>query len=160
MGYMGMGMQKWIYKMKPRKPFSMKRKDSFTKIPLYKRTFKIQPSKSSAYSYLLGVFLFLLFLVITISIIPKWMSYEAENHLAIIESEQHKNDFTFNFLMNSGKKRLKNGNLIGAYSEFKLAKAIFPKHKRLNQLFLETTTSLCLNKGLYRKYLDTIILSY
>ncbi|BAO77507.1 hypothetical protein WPG_3277 [Winogradskyella sp. PG-2] len=35
MGFMGFGMQKWIYTMRARKPFSMQGKGSFTKILTY-----------------------------------------------------------------------------------------------------------------------------
>jgi len=165
MGYMGMGMQKWIYTMKPRKPFSKKRKGSFTNIPLYKRTFKIQPSNrilssnktqspKSKFSNLFGIFLFSLFLILIISMVTKWISYEFNNQLNILEYQKNVNENHFNFLMNSGKKRLTNKNLTGAYYEFKLAKAIYPKNDEVNQLLLETTTFLCLNKGIYCKELD------
>ncbi len=42
---MGLGMQSWVYKMRPRKPYSKERKPSFTAVPNYHRTFKLQPSK-------------------------------------------------------------------------------------------------------------------
>lgn len=48
MGYMGFGMLSWVYNMKPRKSFSIERKPSFTAVPVYKRKFKLQHSKSSS----------------------------------------------------------------------------------------------------------------
>ncbi len=45
MGYMGLDFQRWIYGMRPRKPFSMQRKGSFSTLPSYQREFKIQASK-------------------------------------------------------------------------------------------------------------------
>ena len=50
MGYMGLGLQKWIYTMRPRKPFSMQRKGSFTAVPTYSREFKLQYSSESILS--------------------------------------------------------------------------------------------------------------
>ena len=43
MGYMGFGMQRWVYKMKPRKLFSFERKPSFEALPKYRREFKLKP---------------------------------------------------------------------------------------------------------------------
>ena len=74
--------------MKPRKPFSKKRKGSFTNIPLYKRTFKIQSSKSK-FSNLFGIFLFSLFLILIISMDTKWMSYEDDDQLIIFKLQKN-----------------------------------------------------------------------
>ena len=71
MGFMGFGMQKWIYTMRPRKPFSMQRKGSFTVILTYKRSFKLQPSKNKN-GYNFGVLFFLILAVIISLAIPKW----------------------------------------------------------------------------------------
>lgn len=76
MVYMGFGLQKWIYTMRPRKPYSMQRKGSFTDIPSYKRKFKLQPSKDiNPYNF--GILLVLL-LVVGFSV-TKWLS-QAKAH--------------------------------------------------------------------------------
>ncbi|EPR70765.1 hypothetical protein ADIWIN_3412 [Winogradskyella psychrotolerans RS-3] len=60
----------------------------------------------------------------------------------------------FNFLIKSGKQRLNKGRISGAYSEFKLAYAIKPKDKELNQLLLDTLGILCLD---YDRHCDDLL---
>ena len=144
MGYMGFGMQKWIYSMRPRKPFSMQRKDSFTVIPTYKRNFKLQPSNKSSNPYF-GIALIALMCLIFITHIPKWYEYENFTYQQKMAYKSTQDDYAFNFLMNSGKNRLYSGKISGAYGEFKLAQAIKPNDKEVNYLLLESLEILCLD---------------
>jgi hypothetical protein len=59
--------------------------------------------------------------------------------------------------MTSGINRLKGQNLVGAYSEFKLAYAINPDNQELNELLLETLYSLCESDTTYCSDLDALL---
>ena len=67
---------------------------------------------------------------------------------------KNKNKEAFDFLLKSGKKRLKNNEITGAYSEFNLAHNIYPNNKELNQLLIETLSILCENDSKYNMKLD------
>jgi len=148
MGFMGFGMQKWIYTMRPRKPFSMKRKGSFSRIPTYNRYFQLQSSKDTT-NYNFEIILLTIFAIILTSTLPKWHDYAIERHKQEIAYAKAQDDKAFNFLIKSGKYRLSKGSLAGAYSEFKLAEDIRPNDAELNALLFETLSRLCIN---YKKH--------
>lgn len=152
---MGFGMQKWIYTMRPRKPFSMQRKSSFTKIPTYRRTFKLQPSKDEK-GYNFGILFFLILIVVIGLAIPKWLAQTKINNKEITELRAVSNTKAFNFLIKSGKQRLNSGSVFGAYSEFKLAYAIKPNDEKLNQLLFETLATLCIDYNRYCNALENL----
>ena len=155
MGFMGFGMQKWIYTMRPRKPFSMQRKGSFTVIPTYSRKFKLQPSKNKG-NYNFGILLFLIMVIVISFAIPNWLTQARIHHKEVIALRISKDNKAFDFLMNSGKKRLLKGNINGAYSEFKLAIAIMPFNSEVNQLLFETISLLCQENEDFCKELDEL----
>ena len=142
MGFMGFGMQKWIYTMRPRKPFSMQRKGSFTAVPSKSRKFKLQPSENKG-SCNLAIVLLIIFSLLIGLMIPKWSAYENKRINAEIEFRESRNNTAFNFLIKSGKNRLSSGKIHGAYSEFTLALNLKPNNKELNSLLLETLEILC-----------------
>ena len=125
MGYMGLGMQKWIYTMRPRKPFSLERRGFTNTIPLYQRKFKIQPSQKS-YQAFIGVAIILIFIIVVASGMNSFMSYSYKINQEILENRRSFNAYAFEFLIDSGKDRLKQRNYAGALSEFELAMNIFP----------------------------------
>lgn len=144
-GYMGFGMLSWKYKERPRKAFSKrKRKPTCNTLPGYNRTFKLQPSKqSNALATLMTLFLLGLFLTSFYFKAPAIL--EHSNNMQRLKQERIKreNDVAFRFLKNSGVNRLGHQNLVGAYSEFKLAYHINPNHRELNDMMLQTLYSLC-----------------
>ena len=142
-----MGMQKWIYTMRPRKPFSMQRKGSFTSLPKNNREFKLQPSKRSN-SFIISIVILLSFGLIIFIMLPRWMVYEQNHYNHQIEAKKSNDLWAFNFLMKSGKYRLEKQNYIGAYSEFKLAQAIYPNNSEIEELLKETVIFTCYNHGL------------
>ncbi|WP_229720498.1 hypothetical protein [Winogradskyella helgolandensis] len=144
MGYMGLGLQKWIYGMRPRQPFSMQRKGSFTAVPTYHRKFKLQYSNNKG-SYNFGIILFFVMVLITALSIPRWIEDSRLRHKEELAWVIKKDNMAFNFLLKSGKQRLNKGRISGAYSEFKLAHAIKSDNKELNALLLETLEILCLD---------------
>jgi hypothetical protein len=157
MGYSGLGMQSWIYKMRPRKPFSMERKPSFSALPNHKRTFALtlKTNENRFETGLVTIFVALL-LVFIISI----FSIESYEHFkiqtALVNKQEKKfNNEAFTFFMNSGKGRLKHNNIIGAYSEFNLAFNIYPQDEELNKILIETLSILCENDNKYCTKLNT-----
>jgi len=158
-GYMGFGMASWIYKQRPRKPFSMRRsKPTCNTLETYNREFKLQPSKKASKLYIY----FVLIVIILASVgcyykMPEFIAYSDNIYLQKQEKEIRLNNEAFNFLINSGVSRLRQDNLIGAYSEFKLAYNIYPKNEKLNQLLIETLSILCENNNSYCSDLDDIL---
>ena len=150
MGYMGLGLQKWIYGMRPRKPYSMQRKGSFTEVPTYSRAFKLQYSNNEG-SYNFGIVLFVVMVLLIALSIPRWLEDSKKRHQYELALAIQKDNDAFTFLLKSGKSRLHKGRISGAYSEFKLAYAIKPNNKELNSLLLETLEILCLD---YNRHCD------
>ena len=143
MGYMGLGMQKWIYTMKPRKPFSMHRKGSFSEIPKYTREFRIQDADRDYTDSIFCILPLLVLMILILIIKPRYMSYANEIHKTQVSVEKLQNEKAFIFLMQSGRDRLQKNNYKGAYSEFKLAHKIKPNHKGINIILFETLSILC-----------------
>ncbi len=159
MGYMGFGMQSWVYKMRPRKPFSMERKKSFDPLPNYSREFKIQPSKNENVK-LKGILTIISALVLCFIFVSSGVKFKELSIIHSVKMEKIRNQkdmVAFNFLMGSGVYRLKHNNIQGAYSEFKLAQNIFPENKEAYQLLLETTRILCKNDNKYCDELDLLM---
>ncbi|WP_299381402.1 hypothetical protein [uncultured Lacinutrix sp.] len=154
-GYMGFGMQSWIYKRKLRKPFSKRGKvPTHSSLPLYSRVFKLQRSvkknkKQNAVLTLLIIFSLLILGVLTFSNIFK---YEKQHKEFVSEMKDIKNQEAFIFLLNSGKERLNANNFSGAYSEFVLAYTINSQNEEVVRLLEETSSVLCKTD---KKYCNT-----
>ncbi|OUS00860.1 hypothetical protein A9Q86_08895 [Flavobacteriales bacterium 33_180_T64] len=148
---MGLGMASWIYKQRPRKPFSKRKsKPTCNTLPSYNRTFKLQPSKKSNDLYIIISVLLLGLLFFSLSFkIPQFIDYSNTLNAKKQERIERNNTAAFQFLMNSGLSRLRGNNYIGAYSEFKLAHDIYPNNEFLNQLIIETLSALCENDNAY-----------
>ncbi len=159
-GYMGFGMQSWLYKRRPRKPFTKRGQvPSFTPLYSYTRTFSLKPhiKKNNIYLGLLTLLLIGLSVLFVINYTQKFISYSKERS-ELIESNTLKQDNdAFNFLLNSGKKRLLSNNVLGAYSEFNLAYNIKSDNKELNQLLIETLSILCSQDIEYCDDLDGVM---
>ncbi|WP_047546658.1 hypothetical protein [Psychroserpens sp. Hel_I_66] len=158
-GYMGFGMASWIYKQRPRKAFSKrKRRPTCNTLSTYKREFKLQPSKNKRE-------IFIGFSVLIVILITFLMYYKIEdftdhhNNWATQKKElrERSNKSAYRFLMNSGIKRLESNNLVGAHSEFKLAHNLFPNDETVNQLLIETLVGLCDNENEYCVELDDML---
>ncbi len=157
MGYMGFGMQSWVYKRRPRKPFSKRGEiPSFSPLPKYSRTFSIKPHiKENKYKYVFWGFIFFVSFVFLINISIKKFTLYSINHSNILYENSKRIDYGgFHFLIKSGKKRLLSNNILGAYSEFNLAYKINPKNDELNQLLVETLSILCTKDIEYCNKLD------
>lgn len=158
-GYMGFGMASWIYKQRPKKAFSKrKRKPTCNTLPTYNRTFKLQPSKTSGNLYILiSLLLIGLLFVAVYTKVPDFMEHSKTIEIQKQKRIEYSNNSAFEFLMSSGWRRLRSNNLAGAYSEFKLAYDIYPDHEGLYEILVETLGALCIDENSYCKALDDLL---
>ncbi|MDO5980398.1 hypothetical protein [Flavivirga spongiicola] len=156
-GYMGFGLQKWIYSRNPRKKLYVKERiSSFTALPKYSRTFTIKPSikENKILVGFLTITTVIGFAIILNSCYKHFVVYSNERSKQIAIYKTDKDNMAFNFLLNSGKNRLKQHRIVAAYSELNLAYAIRPNDKELNQLLIETLSILCSKDIAYCDALD------
>lgn len=158
MGYMGFGMLSWVYNMKPRKPFSVERKTSFTAVPVYKRKFKLQHSKPSTKKVaLIALIILLIVTPVSFSMVNQFLKHSKTITTAKQKLDKKEDEIAFDFLLESGINRLYSKDYKGAFSEFKLAYKINPKHLQTQTLIIETLTVLCVNNNDYCSYLDKFL---
>ena len=163
MGYMGFGMQKWIYSRNPKKKLYQKKKlQSFTALSKYSRNFKLS-YRARENKTLLGLtslfFVVGLILLVKLSNV-KFTEYSNKHTELTMVLHENKNQVAYRFLIRSGKNRLLDNRALDAYKEFKLAYAIFPQNEELNQLLIETLSTLCKKNSIYCKELDMLLLKY
>ena len=159
-GYMGFGLQKWIYSRAPRKKlFVRERLPSFTSLPKYSRTFTLKPKvkENNVLKGILTIFIALAFCAILHSSYQKYTGYSQAQAIKLNDYQNNKDQIAFNFLINSGYNRLENNNVKAAYSEFKLAYNINSKNETLNKLMVETLMVLCDTDVHYCHELDMLL---
>ena len=159
MGYMGFGMQSIVNKQKPRKPYKFSRKPSFGPLQNYSRTFKLQPSvkENKRRAGLLSLLILSMLLGFVLLYGVKFTNYSNENNLLLSRRNKENNNMVFQLLMTSGKNRLANNNILGAYSEFKMAYKIYPSNEQLQQLIIETSSVLCVSNPVYCDDLESYL---
>jgi len=158
--YTGFEKISWTNKQRPRKSFSRKKRLPDRKsMSTYESFFKLQPSKNRSEFYIgLGLLLVILLTVFLHYNIPTFTNYQ--NRSVKMKKLAHRADKNaYHFLMNSGKNRLSSNNLLGAYSEFKLAQAIYPQDDCVNQVLIDTLARLCNNGNAYCDELDNLLVS-
>ena len=154
-GYMGFGMQKWIYNRKLRKPFNIQKRPTCNTINNYQRKFKLQPSKNNdIVPFFLSLFILTTFLLIMVTKKSDFENYISNRNSQISLKEERESNMAFNFLLKSGSSRLASKNYKGAYSEFMLALKIKPNHNEARELLLETVQLICENDNTLCKDLD------
>ncbi|GAL77166.1 hypothetical protein JCM19274_4879 [Algibacter lectus] len=156
-GYMGLGLQQWIYSRDPQKKMFKKQPlKSFTALPKYSRTFKLQVNRkeNKKLNGLITVLFVFCTLLLSVFTIKHFIDYSDKHTQAVINITKKKDLETFSFLVNSGENRLLNNHPLGAYSEFKLAYKVNPESERLNQLLIETLSILCVDNNEFCKELD------
>ncbi len=162
-GYMGFGMQKWIYSRNLRRQLYMHdRILSFTSLPKYSRNFTIKP-KIKEHPKLKGILI--IFIVFSVALIggvnyKNFISYSNRQTVLVNDFSKLKDKKAFNFLLNSGKGRIYRNDIVGAYSELKLAYKIDSTDKELNQLIIETLSILCSQNNEYCNELDLYMDNY
>ncbi len=145
-GYMGFGMQTWVFKRRPRKPFTKGgRISSFYPLHQNLRTFKPKP-KVKENSKGIELILALAVIILSLSIfmwINDFVEYSEQHRISVEKSMLRMEDKAFTFLMASGKQELMSNDIAAAYSEFILAYKIRPEDEEVNQLLIETLSMLC-----------------
>lgn len=157
--YTGFKKIPWAKKQRPRKAFSKrKRRPTSNVLSTHERVFKLQPSKnrSEIYIGLSLVFVILITAGLNYSV-SRFTDYHNTRSAKMQKLAERFDNKAFEFLINSGKSRLISNNLKGAYSEFKLAHAIYPENEELNTLMIETLSVLCKDENAYCSDLDAIL---
>ena len=161
MGYMGFGMQRWIYSRSPRKLFVKDRIPSFSPLQKYYRTFSIKKRVvinkrlAGLYSILVATG-FILVMIFSFNNFKNYSNTQTKEVSNLIKLEDKK---AFVFLVRSGKNRLAENRIKDAYYEFHLAHKIYPKSENLNKLLVETLSILCIDNNNYCKEIDTLFLN-
>lgn len=156
-GYMGFGMESWIYKRNPRDPFAKRdRMQSFSALPNYNQEFELKYHKIENKRH---YGLLTILVVIGLSIMAGFSCYKfnryTTKHTKLVDERLCiENREAFDFLLNSGYSRLKRGDVVGAYSEFVLAYKIDNHDEKLNALIIETLSILCDREAEYCSKLD------
>ena len=91
-------------------------------------------------------------MILSVDVPRAYKQHEHELELLKLRSDNK----AYNFLMNSGKKRFKNGAYKSAYSEFKLAYDIKPNDEEVKALIHEILVLLCQSDERYCKKLDDL----
>jgi hypothetical protein len=153
---MGFGMANWVFKQRSRKAFAKRStKPTSNTSPLYKRQFKLQPSKKS--NRLHSIFTWMLIVLVSVGLFVKIPEFMAHSRAIAIQNQERIKRLdaeAFSFLMRAGQAQLMRDDLVAAYHEFLLAQKIKPKDEHLNQLILETLSSLCENENQFCGKLD------
>jgi cytochrome c-type biogenesis protein CcmH/NrfG len=168
MGYMGLGMQKWIYTQRPRKPFSKLRKLSIVTdkrfaiddLKVGGRTHK-NPSKrdiklvlermgrTSLRNKLLNLLIAFAIILLTYVILIKyepWKSTENTEQYLIQQQEkalQLKIE-NFNMSISYGKHYLNKGDFVLAKQEFHHALEVFPNNQETLEYLVKTYMQDCI----------------
>lgn len=145
---MANGLQKWIYNLKPRKPFSKERKPVGEVIPVYKREFTLKRNYSQKNQRLKAILN--LGLVAIVCFFIGYFIYNVNQHYKDVSNkrkqfnkELEKNAFPV--LYNTGKECMVKGDFIRAKSEFELALKIRPNDVNTNKYYVQTLIILCKN---------------
>lgn len=159
-GYMGFGMQSWIYQKSPRKPFAERERiPSFSSLPKYNDGFVLKHHgvDQKRYYGLLIILIVLIAVVLSAFYYSKFDTYSSKQTKMVNERMAIDNREAFDYLFNSGCVRLRSNNISGAYSEFILAYKIDGNNETLNQLIIETLWNLCDKDDRYCIKLDTFL---
>jgi tetratricopeptide (TPR) repeat protein len=146
MGYMGFGLQKWIYRQMPRNAFSKERKLEYDSISKNHHDFSpkpaIKPTKNKQKALVsIGILLILIsFSVYLISTFYKY-SHNRKNTTEIELKKIEKQ--AFKVLCNSGIVYFERQNWSKAKAEFELALKLEPDDLKLNLYFAQTLLWLC-----------------
>lgn len=145
-GYMGFGMQSWLYKKKPRKPFTKRGKlPSYTALPKYSREFTIKP-KSKENSKLVGAItigIILCFICLGFIYEKKFTNYSNEYSKSIEAFNKKKDHEAYIYLISKATEELKRGQTLKAYDKLKIAETIYPNDYQQKHLMKETLSILC-----------------
>jgi tetratricopeptide (TPR) repeat protein len=151
MGYMGFGLQKWIYTMKPRKPFK-KRSENFgyetnesherrfklkeqtlanperldERINKDRKRIKLNIKLDRIHSIIYIISLFVIAIVVFVGVRDFGVSQSQENYRIIKSRQAQEKERSLSFLLKSGIYYLNNTEIESAIKEFELALGVDP----------------------------------
>lgn len=176
MGYMGFGMQKWIYKQRPRKPFSQDRKPFCSTLPDHeyqnaytdnniKLSVRISDNELSEeeihdQKVLRRSKLFVRGTIITLAIglflgLVSHFSFKEDNYFAkerirqekIQERQVIEHDEAYEILIKSGKRAMESRRYDRAINEFNQALRISHDHLESRELLVDALILSCSEEG-------------
>lgn len=111
------------------------------------------------FKYVYGILSLLLFIFCGLLCFNFMSKIKKQNqlHYNKVVSINYEDAKAFDFLIESGRSRLKKGDVKAAYSEFILASKIKPNHLELHQLTAETLSVLCEKDKQFCKALDVLL---
>jgi tetratricopeptide (TPR) repeat protein len=145
-GYMGLGLQKWIYRQRPRRPFSKDRKPTGDTISQKRWEFKLRKHKIFTGDNLKIAFSLVLLITCAILIrngIKNATKYTQEQNAKITETVNHIDEKAFSFLFESARQYSFQGKWEKAKKEYELALKIKPNDLITNKYYIQTLIVLC-----------------
>ncbi len=169
MGYMGLGLQKWIYRQRPRRFFSKDRKPIHSEIdviqvkkflPAFSTGHKVEESlaKRDRYSKIKrrkskirSLLSLLLFMILLIFIKAQFSLDEYAQDLNSRKKAAHRIDknTAYRVMTISGRLAYERGDYTNAYEEFMRAEKLYPKAIYHKVYLANMYKKLCVEKGLY-----------
>lgn len=167
MGYMGFGMQKWIYTMRPRRPFTKARKAGFDTIAsgINEHQFVIPPDKSKK-RVPLWIFAIIGTIILTFTIINLEEFFSEQEKVRIIKELADKKEMEgeFKSFYTSGIAYYETGQWDKARSEFEYALRLKNNHQSSLRYYMACLIRMSENeptvRSLTRVKLDSISLIY
>lgn len=163
MGYMGFGMQKWIYTMRPRRPFSKERKHGYDTITtgIDEHHFAIPPVKSRK-RIPLWIFTIALVIILTVSFInlADFLSDQEKVRIKIDSANRTEMEEEFNSFYKSGIAYYDASQWTKAKTDLEFALRINPNHESALKYYLACFIKLSKNdpvmRNLTMRKLDSI----
>lgn len=166
MGFMGFGMQRWIYTQRPRQFFSKERKSIGNSLPSYTNridtTQRVISSKKWIYKpthwtikvLIVSTFLILMGLI-TLSLFG--MVYKGNALISltnditsnVIHQQKLEKDEAYSLLTNSGRQLYQKGDYHEAFNELMRAHKLYPNAIYHHVQFANMYTDLCNSQNLY-----------
>lgn len=131
MGYMGFGMQKWIYSIRSRRPFSRNRRTGYDTIPSDKETFHFGiPAEKSKKRIPLWIFTIVGILILTITILNLVDFFAEQEKVRIINNQADvlEKEGELNSFLKSGINHYETGNWDQAKSDFEFVLKLKKNH--------------------------------
>lgn len=143
MGYMGFGLQNWIYRQRPRKPFSKQTKSNFEPLPTYNREFNLQKNDNYSKGYN-STYVLVILLVLSVIFIYILFDYVIIGNSKTTPQVKQDNKESLDIIIESANNYRKYSEWKSAQKELELALKLDPNNLVVNKLYIQTLFSLCL----------------
>lgn len=166
MGYMGFGMQKWIYSMRPRRPFTKGRKAGYDTISgISEHHFSVPPDKSK---WRIPIWIFaiigIIILIVTILNLVGVFSEQERDRIINDLADKKEMEGEFKSFYNSAMAYYESGQWDNARSEFEFALRLKNNDKSSLRYYLACLIRMSENDpkllNLTQKKIDSISILY